>query len=90
MYAIETKQLTKYFYKEKSFFESLKNPFKRVRVTALNNVDIHVKYGELYGLLGLNGAGKTTLLKILGTLLIPDSGKAYVNSLDVLKNPDEI
>ncbi len=42
---------------------------------ALNQVSIHVKQGEIYGLIGDNGAGKTTLLKALAGLIWPDSGE---------------
>jgi ABC-2 type transport system ATP-binding protein len=42
---------------------------------AVNDVNIEVKYGEIYGLLGANGAGKTTTIKILCGLLAPSSGE---------------
>jgi ABC-2 type transport system ATP-binding protein len=42
---------------------------------AVKGVDIEVKYGEIYGLLGANGAGKTTTIKILCGLLAPSSGE---------------
>jgi len=46
---------------------------------AVNNVDISVSKGEIYGLIGPDGAGKTTLLRMLSGLLSPNSGDAYIN-----------
>jgi branched-chain amino acid transport system ATP-binding protein len=57
--------------------------FKGVR--ALNNVDIQVRAGEVFGLLGPNGAGKSTLLGVLSSLLRPDSGEVYVAGVRVTR-----
>ena len=73
--AVETKSLTRVFEPKK------KKEGKSVM--ALDSVDLKIERGELFGLLGPNGAGKTTLLKILSTLLLPTSGKAYVAGFDV-------
>ncbi|MHB8566737.1 MAG: ABC transporter ATP-binding protein [Nitrososphaerales archaeon] len=59
-------------------------------VSALNEVDLEVKRGEIFGLLGPNGAGKTTLIKIMSTLLLPSSGSARVLGMDVSKDYTEI
>ena len=58
-------------------------------IKALNNINLSINEGELYGLLGVNGAGKTTLLKILSGLTNPTSGDFVVDSL-TNKNMDEI
>ncbi|GAA1905562.1 daunorubicin resistance protein DrrA family ABC transporter ATP-binding protein [Streptomyces sodiiphilus] len=59
-------------------------------VKALDGVDFDVPEGTVFGLLGPNGAGKTTSVRVLTTLLQPDSGRAEVAGLDVLKYPNEV
>ena len=44
------------------------------KITAVDHVNIHLKKGEIYGLIGRNGAGKTTLLKMLAGLAKPTDG----------------
>ncbi len=55
----------------------------RSRVRALDNVNLSVNNGEIFGLLGPNGAGKTTLVKILLGLVFPDSGSLSMFDTDV-------
>lgn len=62
----------------------------KARTTALNGLDLSVKAGTCFCLLGPNGAGKTTLIKILTTLVLPDSGRADVFGLDVVRRPNEV
>ena len=80
---IEAVNLTKKFPIAKSYRDVIIDPFRKKVITALSRVNISIKKGELFGLLGSNGAGKTTLLKVFCTLVLPTSGKAFVNGLDV-------
>jgi ABC-2 type transport system ATP-binding protein len=57
---------------------------------ALRGLDLDVAEGKILGLLGPNGAGKTTAVRILTTLLRPDSGRAEVAGIDVLRHPNEV
>lgn len=57
------------------------------RVLALDEVSLSVPQGQMFALLGPNGAGKTTLLDILCTIGQPDSGRAEIAGIDVVKNP---
>jgi ABC-2 type transport system ATP-binding protein len=59
-------------------------------IRALDNVNLDVKEGEVFGLLGPNGAGKTTLIKILATLLLPTKGRASVAGYDVVKEASKV
>jgi ABC-2 type transport system ATP-binding protein len=70
------------------YAEGLVKTFGHVR--ALDGVDLDVPEGTVLGLLGPNGAGKTTAVRCLTTLLTPDSGRAVVAGIDVLKNPNEV
>ncbi|MGW0080604.1 ATP-binding cassette domain-containing protein [Streptomyces sp. NPDC003393] len=70
------------------YAEGLVKTFGDVR--ALDGVDLDVPEGTVLGLLGPNGAGKTTTVRCLTTLLRPDSGKAAVAGIDVLKHPNEV
>ena len=57
---------------------------------ALNNLNLEVKQGEIFGLLGPNGAGKTTFLNILAGTVIKNSGTVCVWNYDLDKNPREV
>ena len=70
MYSIETKNLTKK-YKDK---------------VAVNGIDLQIKEGELFALLGVNGAGKTTTIKMLSGLILPTSGDITIENMDMKKD----
>ncbi|MBN2229640.1 MAG: ABC transporter ATP-binding protein [Candidatus Thorarchaeota archaeon] len=76
---IRTEGLTKIFEKG-----------KKREVRALDNVDLEIHRGEVFGLLGTNGAGKTTLIRILVGLLTPTEGRAFVLGKDVTEDIDYI
>jgi ABC-2 type transport system ATP-binding protein len=51
-------------------------------IKAVDDISLEVKKGEIFGLLGPNGAGKTTTISMIASLLRPDTGKIYIDSLD--------
>jgi ABC-2 type transport system ATP-binding protein len=57
---------------------------------AVDSVNLSIPSGEVFGLLGQNGAGKTTLVRMLTTLLLPTSGTAFADGLDVVKHAREV
>jgi len=59
-------------------------------LVALDNLNLEVNEGEIFGLLGPNGAGKTTTLMTLTTLIKPTSGTAKVNGYDIVKSPSMV
>ena len=70
MNSIETKDLTKK-YKDK---------------VAVNGINLQIKEGELFALLGVNGAGKTTTIKMLTGLILPTSGEIMIENMDMKKD----
>ncbi len=60
------------------------------KTTALKNINLSVNKGELFGLVGPDGAGKTSLIRILTSLVLPDSGQAFVDGFDVVKDYKKI
>lgn len=60
------------------------------KLKAVQELNLEIKKGEIFGLLGPNGAGKTTTVKILTTLTRPDSGKCFIDGIDVINTPQEI
>ena len=54
------------------------------KFTALDNIDLNIKKGEIFALLGPNGAGKTTLINIICGIVTPTSGKVLVNEFNII------
>ena len=54
--------------------------------TALKNINLKIKKGEIFAMLGPNGAGKTTLISIICGVVIPSSGKVLVDTYDIIKD----
>ena len=74
MYAIKIRSLVKQY----------KN------LTAVDKLNLEIKQGELFSLLGVNGAGKTTTIKMLTCLTKPTDGDANVGGYSVTKDQDEV
>ena len=74
MYAIQTKGLTKR-YKD---------------ITAVDGLDLEIRQGELFSLLGVNGAGKTTAVKMLSCLAKPTAGDALVGGYSITKESGRV
>lgn len=74
MNGIETKDLTK----------------KYGDFTAVNDLNLSIKKGELFALLGVNGAGKTTTIKMLSCLTKPTSGDAALLGDSIVSDPDKV
>ncbi|MDP5273119.1 ABC transporter ATP-binding protein [Chengkuizengella axinellae] len=58
--------------------------------TALNNLNLNISTGTVFGFVGPNGAGKSTTMSILATLLSPTTGSAKVGGYEVTKHPKEV
>jgi ABC-2 type transport system ATP-binding protein len=60
------------------------------KTTAVDEVDLSIKQGEFYGLLGQNGAGKTTTIKCIVGLLRPSAGRVGIGEFDTWASPTEV
>ena len=74
MYAIETTDLVKCYQ----------------HLTAVDQLTLQIRRGELFSLLGVNGAGKTTLIKLLSCLTKPTAGDALVGGCSITKEPAQV
>jgi ABC-2 type transport system ATP-binding protein len=59
-------------------------------LTAVQDLNLHLDPGDIFGFIGPNGAGKTTTIKMLATLLRPTSGAAFIDGIDVVEFPEAV
>jgi len=69
--------------------QNVSKTYGKNKVKALDNINLEVRDGEIFGFLGPNGAGKTTTIKLITGILNMDEGSILVNGIDVKKNPIE-
>ena len=62
--------------------KDLSKSYNKSGIKAVDNLNLHVKPGEIFGFLGPNGAGKTTTIKMIVGLLNPDTGSISINGFD--------
>lgn len=83
---IKLENISKSFPAVKRYRELFTKPFKKEFVEVITGINLEIRRGEIFGLVGANGAGKTTLLKIISNLILPSSGSIDIFGTDVLKN----
>lgn len=74
MHAIKTQELVKHY----------------KTITAVDGLNLEIRQGELFSLLGVNGAGKTTAIKMLSCLTLPTSGDAAVGGRSIIREPEQV
>jgi ABC-2 type transport system ATP-binding protein len=67
---------------------NLTKAYKGLR--AVNEINLEVKKGTIFGFLGPNGAGKTTTIKMMAGVLKPSSGKIIINGMDLANEPSAV
>ena len=69
--------------------EHVSKSYAKSSVKAVDDINLHVKRGEVFGFIGPNGAGKTTTIKMLTGILQPDQGQVKINGYDIQSQPVE-
>ena len=69
--------------------EHVTKSYAKSTVKAVDDIQLHVKRGEVFGFIGPNGAGKTTTIKMLTGILPPDQGQIKINGFDIQTQPVE-
>ena len=59
-------------------------------ITAVDHINLQIRQGELFALLGVNGAGKTTMIKMLSCLSKPSSGDAIIGGHSIIRDPQKV
>ncbi len=67
--------------------EGVSKSYNKGTVKAVDDINLNIRSGEIFGFLGPNGAGKTTTIKMIVGLLKPDSGKITIDGVDVWQEP---
>lgn len=67
--------------------DNISKSYGKGAIKAVDNVNLHIKPGEIFGFLGPNGAGKTTTIKMIVGLLKPDEGRITINNINVWEDP---
>lgn len=67
--------------------QNISKSYNKGSVKAVDNLDLKVNKGEIFGFLGPNGAGKTTTIKMIVGLLNPDDGAVMIDGTDIRKDP---
>lgn len=68
-------------------FENLTKTYRGIK--AVDNINLKVPQGIIFGFIGPNGAGKTTTIKMMAGVLSPTEGRIFINGLDIAKEPSE-
>ncbi len=75
----------------RNIFGAVRDIFRPAdRISVLEDINITVKKGEIFGLLGPNGSGKSTLIRLVSTLLLPDQGEIVLFGISVVNNPRKV
>ena len=69
-------------------FENLTKIYRGTK--AVDNLNLNVPRGTIFGFIGPNGAGKTTTIKMMAGVLKPTRGKIYINGLDIAREPSKV
>jgi ABC-2 type transport system ATP-binding protein len=70
--------------------QNVTKSYSKGKIKAVDQLNLHVKKGEIFGFIGPNGAGKTTTIKMLTGILLPDSGEIIINGKNIKTDTIEV